>query len=203
MRKLLAMRRTLLALGFAACNCPWPYAARWWKISVEWKVGKDRFEWLPGLGRRQQGDKRPGVLMFPNWYGVVTDAAVEKREDSSPPDDYVILLADVYGQASKRPEERRGRQCKASGVRLRGADRTRRCAPACHGAVAGNLEVLQAGQAPAGCTSQHRRDRLLLRRHPSRSSWRAAAADLDGVVSLPGGIAQPVHETAGAVRQRK
>ncbi|MDI3262261.1 MAG: dienelactone hydrolase family protein [Fulvimonas sp.] len=40
--------------------------------------------------------KRPGLLMVPNWYGV-NDAAVKKAEGIAGRD-YVILVADLYGE---------------------------------------------------------------------------------------------------------
>ncbi|MGO4550543.1 dienelactone hydrolase family protein [Lysobacter sp. 2RAF19] len=62
---------------------------------VEWKVGKDTFS-----GYLVYDDtnaiKRPGLLMVPDWYGV-TDSAIAKAKHVAG-DDYVVLLADVYGK---------------------------------------------------------------------------------------------------------
>ena len=62
---------------------------------VEWKVGKDTFS-----GYLVYDDtnaiKRPGVVMVPDWKGV-TDAALDKAKHIAG-DDYVVLLADVYGK---------------------------------------------------------------------------------------------------------
>jgi dienelactone hydrolase len=62
---------------------------------VEWKVGKDTFS-----GYLVYDDtnaiKRPGVVMVPDWKGV-TDAAIDKAKHIAG-DDYVVLLADVYGK---------------------------------------------------------------------------------------------------------
>jgi dienelactone hydrolase len=45
-------------------------------------------------------DKRPGLVMVPNWKGV-NESAVEKAKQLAG-DDYVVLVADVYGRACGR-----------------------------------------------------------------------------------------------------
>ena len=62
---------------------------------VEWKVGDQAFSGYLVYDDAST-DKRPGLVMVPDWKGV-TDAALEQaREVAS--DDYVILVADVYGK---------------------------------------------------------------------------------------------------------
>ena len=62
---------------------------------VEWQVGKDRFS-----GYLVYDDtnaiKRPGVVMVPDWYGI-GDSAITKAKHIAG-DDYVVLIADVYGK---------------------------------------------------------------------------------------------------------
>jgi dienelactone hydrolase len=62
---------------------------------VEWKVGNDAFSGFL-VYDDTNAIKRPGVVMVPDWYGV-TDAAVEKAKHIAG-DDYVVLVADVYGK---------------------------------------------------------------------------------------------------------
>lgn len=66
---------------------------------LEWKIGKDTYSGV--LVYDDAGDaKRPGLVMVPNWRGV-NDSAVQKAKQLAG-DDYVVLVADVYGKA-KRP----------------------------------------------------------------------------------------------------
>ncbi|MFT4248194.1 MAG: dienelactone hydrolase family protein [Pseudomonas sp.] len=66
---------------------------------VEWKIGNDAFSGVLVYDDAAR-DKRPGLVMVPNWMGV-TDVAVEKARKLAG-DDYVILVADVYGKG-RRP----------------------------------------------------------------------------------------------------
>lgn len=77
---------------------------------VQWSLDGTGFQGV--LVYEDGGERRPGVLMIPNWMGV-TDAAVEQAR-SIAGDDYVVLVADVYGkdvrpadaQAARRQVER-------------------------------------------------------------------------------------------------
>jgi dienelactone hydrolase len=73
---------------------------------VEWKVGKDTFS-----GYLVYDDtntiKRPGVVMVPDWMGV-TDSAIEKAKHIAS-DDYVVLLADVYGKGVRPKDDTEAR----------------------------------------------------------------------------------------------
>ncbi|MXV08845.1 MULTISPECIES: dienelactone hydrolase family protein [unclassified Xanthomonas] len=66
---------------------------------VEWQVGKDSFSGVLVYDDADH-DKRPGLVMVPNWRGV-NDSAVEKAKHLAG-DDYVVLVADVYGKG-RRP----------------------------------------------------------------------------------------------------
>lgn len=50
----------------------------------------------PGSGASASAGLRPGLVLFPNWYGA-GDAAVAKAKTIAGKD-YVILVADVYGK---------------------------------------------------------------------------------------------------------
>jgi dienelactone hydrolase len=68
---------------------------------VEWKVGKDSFSGVL-VYDDTNGIKRPGLVMVPDWKGV-TDSAIAKAKHIAG-DDYVVLVADVYG-TNVRPKE--------------------------------------------------------------------------------------------------
>ena len=87
------MRRIVLAIGllFAAA----PVFAKMQAKPVEWTLdGKAFSGFLVYDDATTQ--KRPGVLMVPDWKGV-GDNAVAKAEHIAG-SDYVVLLADVYGK---------------------------------------------------------------------------------------------------------
>ena len=88
------MRRSLLALALFAFGFPAAHAAMQAR-PVEWKVGQDTFSGYL-VYDDASATKRPGVVMVPDWYGV-TDSAVEKAKHIAG-DDYVVLVADVYGK---------------------------------------------------------------------------------------------------------
>jgi len=62
---------------------------------VEWKIGKQAFAGYVVYDDAST-QKRPGLVMVPNWMGV-NAGAVEKAKRIAG-DKYVILLADVYGK---------------------------------------------------------------------------------------------------------
>lgn len=88
------MRRSLFGLLLCALGVSAAHAEMQAK-PVEWKVGKDSFS-----GYLVYDDtnaiKRPGVVMVPDWYGI-SDSAIAKAKQIAG-DDYVVLLADVYGK---------------------------------------------------------------------------------------------------------
>ena len=113
------MRRCLLA--FALCAVATSSFAAIKTRPVEWKVGNDTFS-----GHLVYDDavkkKLPGLVMFPNWMGV-TDLSLE-RAKAVAGDDYVVLVADVYGK-SVRPKDAKeagatvGKVYDDGGLRLR------------------------------------------------------------------------------------
>ena len=87
------LARHVLALGFALCGCA--AQARMVHRPVDWTADGTRFHGVL-VYDDAVATKRPGLLMVPNWYGV-NDVAVGKA-DMIAGKDYVILLADMYGQ---------------------------------------------------------------------------------------------------------
>lgn len=91
--------RVLLAIGLLLTTVP-AFAAMQAK-PVEWEVGKERFSGYL-VYDDASSDKRPGLVMVPNWMGV-SDLAVERAKDVAG-SDYVVLVADVYGK-NVRPKD--------------------------------------------------------------------------------------------------
>lgn len=131
------MRRALLAIGLLLATAP--TLAKMQAKPVEWSVGEQRFSGYvvyDDAGKAQ----RPGLVMVPNWMGVTEDSLA--RASAVAGDDYVVLVADVYG-AGVRPKNA-GEAGKLAGG-LRGEDRATLRARI-EGAVAA-LKA-QAGAAP-------------------------------------------------------
>ena len=131
------MRRVLLAIGLLLATAP--ALAKMQAKPVEWTVGKERFSGYVVYDDAGTA-RRPGLVMVPNWMGV-TDESIE-RAKAVAGDDYVVLVADVYG-AGVRPKNA-GEAGKLAGG-LRGEDRATLRARI-EGAVA-TLKA-QAGKAP-------------------------------------------------------
>lgn len=94
------MLRFVIFVALALCSTS-TFAAMQAK-PLEWKVGEDRFS---GVLVYDDADPkpRPGLVMVPNWLGV-SDPAIERARDIAG-DDYVVLVADVYGKGV-RPKDK-------------------------------------------------------------------------------------------------
>ncbi|GAB1406974.1 dienelactone hydrolase family protein [Thermomonas brevis] len=115
------MRRALVALGLLLAVTP-ALAAMQTK-PVEWSVGQERFSgYLVYDDEVDDDELRPGLVMFPNWMGV-TELALERAREVAD-DDYVVLVADVYGK-DLRPKDAKeagaavGKVYDDGGLRLR------------------------------------------------------------------------------------
>ena len=96
------MRRfAVLSALLSAALCSAQAAAAMKTAPVEWTVGEDAFSGYLVYDDASE-DKRPGLVMVPNWMGV-TDEALE-RARAVAGDDYVVLVADVYGKGN-RPKD--------------------------------------------------------------------------------------------------
>lgn len=62
---------------------------------VEWELDGTQFSGML-VYDRDDTDPRPGILMVPNWMGVTDDAVAMAKRIAG--DDYVVLIADVYGK---------------------------------------------------------------------------------------------------------
>ncbi len=86
MRSLIALALFSLSLSAAAKPVAEP---------ISWNHGGTDFDGYL-VYDKGESEKRPGLLMVPNWYGV-NDEAIEKAKRLAG-DDYVILLVDMYGR---------------------------------------------------------------------------------------------------------
>ncbi|HEY0660466.1 MAG TPA: dienelactone hydrolase family protein [Lysobacter sp.] len=94
------MSRSLVALCLMLLASP-AFAATQAK-PVEWKIGEEIFSGVL-VYDDTNAIKRPGLVMVPNWMGV-RDLAVDRAREIAG-DDYVVLVADVYGK-DVRPKDK-------------------------------------------------------------------------------------------------
>lgn len=73
----------------------WPASAKMTAEPVTWTLDGTHFKGVLVYDNASQA-KRPGLVMVPNWSGI-NDIAIAKAQRIAGPD-YVILLADVYGE---------------------------------------------------------------------------------------------------------
>ena len=97
------MRRSLFAIGLLLATTP--VFAKMQATPVEWSVGQDRFSGYVVYDDAAKA-KRPGLVMVPNWMGVTDDAVARAKAIAG--DDYVVLVADVWGKG--KPPSRPARQ---------------------------------------------------------------------------------------------
>lgn len=151
---------------------------------VEWTIGQDRFSGV--LVYDDEGGQRPGLVMVPNWMGV-TEASIENAKRIAG-DDYVVLVADVYG-SDNRPTGPTEAGKIAGALRSEPALLRQRALKA--------VEVLraQAGKAPV----DPRKIGALGFCFGGTTVLELArsGAELDGVVSLHGGLGSPMPAVAG------
>ncbi len=152
---------------------------------VEWQLDGTTFS---GVLVYDDGDsdKRPGLVMVPNWKGV-NDSAIAKAKQLAG-DDYVVLVADVYGKGV-RPKT----DAEAGPV----ATKLRNERPVLRARALKAIEVLkaQAGKAPLdasriGAVGFCFGGTTVL-------EMARAGAPLAGVVSLHGGLGSPLPAKAG------
>lgn len=109
---------------------------------VEWNVGDQAFSGVL-VYDDASSDKRPGLVMVPDWLGVTDDAVAQAKDVAG--DDYVILVADMYGK-DVRPKNSEEAQAQVKRLYADVATMRARAAKA--------VDVLQAqaGSAPLDTT---------------------------------------------------
>ncbi|HYG06641.1 MAG TPA: dienelactone hydrolase family protein [Stenotrophomonas sp.] len=178
----------LWTVGLLAVALPLSASAAMQARPVEWKVGQDTFSGVLVYDDDGEG-KRPGLVMVPNWRGVNESAVAKAKQIAG--DDYVVLVADVYGKNVRPKNDEEAGQ-------VSGKLRSDRATLRARALKAVDALKAQAGKAPVdparigalgfcfGGTTV-----LELAR---------AGAPLAGVVSLHGGITTDMPAQAGAVK---
>lgn len=180
------MARRLLAAALACLATP--VSAAPVERPVEWKIDGESFTGMLVYDAAVT-TRRPGLVMVPNWKGVTAPSVELAKRIAA--DEYVILVADVYG-TQVRPETN-----EAAG-KVAGALRSNPQRLRARAAQAVDVLKAQTGKAPLdagrigaigfcfGGTAV-----LELAR---------SGADLAGVASFHGGLSTPMPAQAGVVR---
>ena len=180
-------RPVILSALLAAALYAAPAAAAIKAEPLEWKVGEDSFSgWL--VYDDEDDDLRPGLVMVPNWMGVTDDAL--ERAKAVAGDDYVVLVADVYGKDNRPADSSQAGKLAGS---LRGEDRG-----PLRARMQGAVDTLkaQAGRAPLdaariGAVGFCFGGSAVL-------ELARSGADVAGVVSLHGGLGAGAGSTTAA-----
>ena len=183
-----AVRKWQLAMMVLCVSAAMPALAKMQQRPVEWQV--DGASYSGVLVYDDAGDaKRPGVVMVPNWRGVNASAIAKAEQIAG--DDYVVLVADLYGK-DVRPQDNAAAAAASAPLREdRMALRTR---------AAAALEALkaQAGTAPLDVS----RIAAVGFCFGGTSVLEMARAGLPlaGVVSLHGGLSTSLPAAADGAR---
>lgn len=180
------MRRLVAALAAVLCTAP-AFAAMQAR-PIEWKIGKDSFSGVLVFDDTN-AIKRPGVVMVPDWKGVTDNAVAKARSIAG--DDYVVLVADVYGKNVRPGNDEESMAQVKKMYADRGVLRAR---------VAKALQVLksQAGKAPLdagklGAVGYCFGGATVL-------ELARSGADVAGVVAFHGGLATSMPAKPGTVK---
>ena len=110
------MRLSASLLAVALCAAASSAFAAMKAEPLEWKVGSQAFSGYL-VYDDAESDLRPGLVMVPNWKGV-SESAIEQAK-SIAGDDYVVLVADVYGKGNRPKDDTEAGELAGS---LRGED---------------------------------------------------------------------------------
>jgi dienelactone hydrolase len=133
------MRRLFLACLIALSISPASAAMQ--VQPLEWTVDEDRFSGMLVFDDASSAP-RAGLVMVPNWMGV-TDTAVERAKEVAG-NDYVVLVADVYGKGV-RPADAAQARTQVGKVYADGGTTLRR-------RVAAAVQSLKSASAPVDAT---------------------------------------------------
>jgi dienelactone hydrolase len=121
--------------------------------------------------------KRPGLVMFPNWYGM--NASQIDKAKAIAGKDFVILVADVYGSEIRPDNDKDAGAAAGSMYKDRSVLRARANAA---------LDALKAQSAKAGIDSDHIGAIGFCFGGATALELARSGADLDGVVSFHGNL---------------
>jgi dienelactone hydrolase len=184
------MRRSLAAASLAALTllCTAPAFAAMQAKPVEWKLDKQSFSGVLVYDDAST-DKRPGLVMVPDWKGVSDNAIAKARHVAG--SDYVVLVADMYGK-DLRP--RNDEEAMAQVKQLYGDRAVLRAR------ISKALDVLkaQAGAAPLDVTKLGALGYCF--GGATVLELARSGADIAGVVTFHGGLDTSTPATPGAVK---
>ena len=181
-----AARKLQLAVLALCITASIPAFAKMQQRPVEWQLQGTTYSGV--LVYDDAGDaRRPGVVMVPNWRGVNASAVAKAEQIAG--DDYVVLVADVYGK-TVRPQDNDAAAAASKPLR---EDRNLLRARA---AAALAALKAQAGKAPLDAT------RIAAVGFcfggTTVLEMARAGMPLAGVVSLHGGLSTPAPAAAGS-----
>ncbi|MCA7024246.1 MULTISPECIES: dienelactone hydrolase family protein [Stenotrophomonas] len=182
------MRKWQVALLVACVSAAMPALAKLQQRPVEWQLDGTRYSGV--LVFDDEGDgRRPGVVMVPNWRGV-NASAIEKAGRIAG-DDYVVLVADVYGSAVRPKDD-------AEAAAASRPLRENRAVLRARARAALDALKAQAGKAPLDAS------RIAAVGFCFGGStvleMARAGMPLAGVVSLHGGLSTPSPAAAGSAK---
>lgn len=177
-----------VALLVACVSAAMPALAKLQQRPVEWQLDGTRYSGV--LVFDDEGDgRRPGVVMVPNWRGV-NASAIEKAGRIAG-DDYVVLVADVYGSAVRPKDD-------AEAAAASRPLRENRAVLRARARAALDALKAQAGKAPLDAS------RIAAVGFCFGGStvleMARAGMPLAGVVSLHGGLSTPSPAAAGSAK---
>ena len=184
------MRLSAPLLAVALCAASPAFAAMKGE-PLEWKSGSEAFSGYLVYDDAET-DPRPGLVMVPNWMGV-NEASVELAKRVAG-DDYVVLVADVYGKGVRPKNAEEAGRIAGS---LRGEDRSQLRAR-----IQAAVEALkaQAGKAPVQAGKVGALG-FCFGGSTVLELARSGAEGIAGVVSLHGGLAPGAEsQTAASIR---
>ena len=155
---------------------------------LEWKVGKQRFSGFVVYDDAST-QKRPGLVMVPDWLGVTPESVEKARQIAST--DYVVLVADMYGKGvrPKNPEQALAQ------VKKMYAD-----VPAMRARANQALATLKAQAAKTPLDASRIGAFGFCFGGSSVLELARSGADIAGVVTFHGGIDTPMPAKAGEVK---
>lgn len=183
------MRRTLLvlALSLAATSV----AAKSVAEPVEWDVDGVTFQgYLVYEDSKDGATRRPGLVMFPNWMGVTEAAVMHARQIAD--DDYVILVADMYGKGVRPTNAQEAGQL-AGG--LQQADRA-----ALRRRAAAAVDVLRRSEGEAPLDVGRMAAFGFCFGGTVALDLARAGGDVAGAISFHGNLATPLPAQAGVMK---
>ncbi|MDF9440807.1 MAG: dienelactone hydrolase [Lysobacteraceae bacterium SCN 69-123] len=182
------MRKWQVALLVACASAAMPALAKLQQRPVEWQLDGTRYSGV--LVFDDEGDaRRPGVVMVPNWRGV--NASAIDKAGRIAGDDYVVLVADVYGSAVRPKDD-------AEAAAASRPLRENRAVLRARARAALDALKAQAGKAPLDAS------RIAAVGFCFGGStvleMARAGMPLAGVVSLHGGLSTPSPAAAGSAK---